>query len=107
MGYPVKWELRSQGGSSLYCHGAEQDGQDTLFQHIGCSCRARLLLQLHVLAGRLQGVSMPGADYSAARDQPKDFHGAKVVEAFSVGLPWYWALPLSFALSPRIYKEVK
>ncbi|GAB4823657.1 hypothetical protein N2152v2_010703 [Parachlorella kessleri] len=54
-----------------------------------------------------KGVSMPGADYSAARDQPKEFHGAKVVEAFSVGLPWYWALPLSFALSPRIYKEVK
>lgn len=50
---------------------------------------------------------MPGADFSAACDQPPDFHGAKIVEAFSVGLPWYWALPLSFALSPRIYREVK
>jgi sulfoquinovosyltransferase len=50
---------------------------------------------------------MPGADYSAGCDQPKEFQGAKVVEAFSVGFPWYWALPLSFGLSPRIYREVK
>lgn len=54
-----------------------------------------------------KGMSMPGSDFSAARDQPETFHGAKVVEAFSVGLPWYWALPLSFALSPRIYQEIK
>lgn len=53
------------------------------------------------------GVTAPGVDFSAARDQPTDFHGARVVQAFSFGLPWYLSLPLSFGLSPRIYKEVK
>ncbi|PRW61558.1 sulfoquinovosyl transferase SQD2-like [Chlorella sorokiniana] len=53
------------------------------------------------------GMTMPGVDFSAARDQPADFHGARVVQAFSFGLPWYLSLPLSFGLSPRIYKEVK
>ena len=39
--------------------------------------------------------------------QPAEFHGARVVQAFSFGLPWYLSLPLSFGLSPRIYREVK
>jgi sulfoquinovosyltransferase len=53
------------------------------------------------------GMTVPGVDFSAACDQPADFHGARVVQAFSFGLPWYLSLPLSFGLSPRIYKEVK
>lgn len=53
------------------------------------------------------GVTVPGVDFSAACDQPQDFHGARVVQAMSFGLPWYLSLPLSFGLSPRIYKEVK
>lgn len=49
----------------------------------------------------------PGVDFSAAREQPAEFEGARVVQAFSVGLPWYLSLPLSFGLSPRIYREIK
>lgn len=39
--------------------------------------------------------------------QPEEFCGAKVVEAMSFAFPWYAKLPLTFGLSPRIYKEVK
>lgn len=53
------------------------------------------------------GMTLPGVDFSAACDQPADFHGARIVQAFSFGLPWYLSLPLSFGLSPRIYREVK
>ncbi|KAL4452539.1 hypothetical protein ABPG75_008201 [Micractinium tetrahymenae] len=53
------------------------------------------------------GMTLPGVDFSAACHQPADFHGARVVQAFSFGLPWYLSLPLSFGLSPRIYREVK
>jgi sulfoquinovosyltransferase len=53
------------------------------------------------------GMTVPGIDFSAAREQPAEFEGARVVQAFSFGLPWYLSLPLSFGLSPRIYKEVK
>ncbi|KAG0567518.1 hypothetical protein KC19_7G140700 [Ceratodon purpureus] len=38
---------------------------------------------------------------------PAEFLGAKVVPSWSFGLPWYKAVPMSLALSPRIYKEVK
>lgn len=54
-----------------------------------------------------RGVTAPGVDFSAACDQPAEFHGARVVSAFSFGLPWYPSLPLSFGLSPRIYREIK
>lgn len=54
-----------------------------------------------------KGVSVPGADTSAFVDQPDEYCGARVVEAFSFSFPWYKNLPLSFGLSPRIYKEVK
>jgi sulfoquinovosyltransferase len=54
-----------------------------------------------------RGVSIPGADTSAFVDQPEEFEGAKVVSAYSFSCPWYGPLPLSFGLSPRIYKEVK
>jgi hypothetical protein len=54
-----------------------------------------------------QGVTLPGADFSAGVDQPEEFEGARIVSAFSFGCPWYWRLPLSFGLSPRIYKEIK
>ncbi len=53
------------------------------------------------------GMTLPGVDFSAACNQPADFHGARIVQAFSFGLPWYLSLPLSFGLSPRIYREVK
>ena len=49
----------------------------------------------------------PGVDFSAACEQPAEFEGARVVQAFSFGLPWYLSLPLSFGLSPRIYREIK
>ncbi|GMH32891.1 hypothetical protein BSKO_00725 [Bryopsis sp. KO-2023] len=54
-----------------------------------------------------KGVSLPGADTSAMIDQPEEYYGAKVISSFSVGCPWYSQLPLSLALSPRIYKKVK
>ena len=54
-----------------------------------------------------KGVSVPGADTSAFVDQPEEYCGARVVEAFSFSFPWYKNLPLSFGLSPRIYKEIK
>lgn len=54
-----------------------------------------------------RGVTLPGADPSAFVDQPEEFHGAKVVQSYSFSCPWYGPLPLSFGLSPRIYKEVK
>ncbi|PSC74099.1 sulfolipid synthase [Micractinium conductrix] len=53
------------------------------------------------------GMTLPGSDFSAAREQPAEFEGARVVQAFSFGLPWYLSLPLSFGLSPRIYREIK
>ena len=54
-----------------------------------------------------KGVSVPGVDTSAFIDQPDEYCGARVVEAMSFSCPWYGPLPLSFGLSPRIYKEVK
>lgn len=53
------------------------------------------------------GMTVPGIDFSAACEQPAEYSGARVVQAFSFGLPWYLSLPLSFGLSPRIYKQVK
>jgi sulfoquinovosyltransferase len=38
---------------------------------------------------------------------PAEFYGAKVIGSWSFPLPWYKAVPMSLALSPRIYKEVK
>jgi sulfoquinovosyltransferase len=60
---------------------------------------------LVVAPGR--GWSLPGADSSAFVDQPEEFCGARVISARSFSCPWYGPLPLSFGLSPRIYKEVK
>jgi sulfoquinovosyltransferase len=37
---------------------------------------------------------------------PAEFYGAKVIGSWSLPCPWYKPLPLSLALSPRIYKEV-
>lgn len=54
-----------------------------------------------------KGVTVPGADKSAFVDQPEDFHGARIVSAFSFSCPFYGPLPLSMGLSPRIYNEVK
>ena len=39
--------------------------------------------------------------------QPETFHGARVVESGSFPFPWYTQLPLTLALSPRIYREIK
>ncbi|CAI7923190.1 unnamed protein product [Closterium sp. NIES-54] len=38
---------------------------------------------------------------------PEHFHGAKVVPSLSFPLPFYPILPLSLALSPRIYRAVR
>lgn len=54
-----------------------------------------------------KGVAIPGADTSAFVDQPDEYCGAKVVSAYSFSCPWYGPLPLTFGLSPRIYKEIK
>lgn len=54
-----------------------------------------------------KGICLPGSDSSAFVDQPEEFHGAEVVETFSFSLPVYGAVPLSFALSPRVYKKIK
>ncbi|CAD7700871.1 unnamed protein product [Ostreobium quekettii] len=54
-----------------------------------------------------KGVSAPGTDTSAYRDAPENYHGARVVSSFAIGCPWYWQLPLSLALSPRIFSELR
>eukprot|EP00803_Ostreobium_quekettii_P002087 evm.model.scf_565.6 EVM.evm.TU.scf_565.6 scf_565:27552-33479(+) len=54
-----------------------------------------------------KGVSAPGTDTSAFRDPPYEYYGAKVVSSFSVGCPWYWQLPLTLGLSPRIFSAVR
>jgi len=43
----------------------------------------------------------------AGREQPTDYFGARVVSAYSFSCPLYWPLPLSFALSPRLWREVR
>ncbi|CAG9466828.1 unnamed protein product [Pedinophyceae sp. YPF-701] len=60
---------------------------------------------LVITTGR--GVSGPGEPFEAGRDPPKEYYGAKCVGAYSFGLPLYWQLPLTFALSPRIFREVR
>jgi sulfoquinovosyltransferase len=65
-----------------------------------CAC-------VHAVIAAGKGVSVPGSNNSAYVDQPQEFHGAKVISAMSFPCPWYWPLPLSFGLSPRIYKAVK
>ena len=60
---------------------------------------------LVVAPGR--GMALPGADTSAFVDQPEEYEGARIISAYSFSCPWYGPLPLSFGLSPRIYKEVK
>lgn len=52
------------------------------------------------------GRSLPGVDFYAGVDPPKEFCGAKVVGAASFGCPLYWQVPLSFALEPRVFAEV-
>ncbi|CAM6011252.1 unnamed protein product [Sphagnum balticum] len=37
---------------------------------------------------------------------PAEFYGAKVIGSWSLPCPWYKTVPLSLALSPRIYREV-
>lgn len=50
-------------------------------------------------------MTLPGTDASAmAEPQPEEFHGARVISAFSFGCPFYWQMPISLALSPRIYR---
>lgn len=53
------------------------------------------------------GFTLPGVDAASFCDQPKTFCGARVVSALSFGCPWYAQVPLSFALSPRIWWEVR
>jgi len=54
-----------------------------------------------------KGVTFPLVDFSAAREQPAEFCGAKVVSVFSFGCPFYPSMPMSFCLSPRVWKELQ
>ncbi|GLI60637.1 hypothetical protein VaNZ11_002834 [Volvox africanus] len=54
-----------------------------------------------------KGFTLPSVDSSSFCDQPETFCGARVVSALSFGCPWYLQVPLSFALSPRIWREVR
>ncbi|MEW5299206.1 MAG: hypothetical protein WDW36_002242 [Sanguina aurantia] len=54
-----------------------------------------------------KGFTMPAIDASGFSEQPTEYCGAKVISALSFGCPWYWQVPLTFALSPRIFWEVK
>ncbi|GFR39619.1 hypothetical protein Agub_g83 [Astrephomene gubernaculifera] len=54
-----------------------------------------------------KGYTLPGVDSSSFREQPGSWAGARVVSALSFGCPWYAQVPLSFALSPRIWREVR
>lgn len=53
-----------------------------------------------------RGLTWPGVDSSALQDAPENFHGAQVVSSYSFGFPFYPQLPLTFGLSPRIYKKL-
>ncbi|KAG2444891.1 hypothetical protein HXX76_001628 [Chlamydomonas incerta] len=54
-----------------------------------------------------KGYTLPGVDASSFREQPETFAGARVVSALSFGCPCYLQVPLTFALSPRIWREVR
>ncbi|KAG2496158.1 hypothetical protein HYH03_005760 [Edaphochlamys debaryana] len=54
-----------------------------------------------------KGFTLPGVDAAGFCEQPATFCGARVVSALSFGCPWYAQVPLSFALSPRIWREVR
>jgi len=52
------------------------------------------------------GRSLPGVDFSAGVEPPPTWAGAKVVGAPSFGCPAYWQAPLSFAATPRVWREL-
>ena len=54
-----------------------------------------------------KGVTFPLVDFSAAVEQPTEFCGAKVVSVFSFGCPFYPSMPMSFCLSPRVWRELQ
>lgn len=62
---------------------------------------------MHLLASKpFQNVLWPFGPREKHR-QPETFHGARVVESGSFPFPFYTQLPLTLALSPRIYREIK
>ena len=137
------------------CEARRSAQPKTYLFSAGCLNHTCTSLTAHCLAQVLvittgKGVSLPGVDFYAGVDPPKEFEGAKVVGASSFGCPAYWQVnpsprpapgadprvvhhervaplrqaskdcalmmlvpplvpqvPLSFALEPRIFAEVK
>lgn len=69
-----------------------------------CVCTVSVRACLYI-AG--PGFTLPGIDASGFSEQPSEYAGARVISALAFGCPCYLAVPLSFALSPRIWREVK
>ena len=80
-------------------------GYNTRFRNTIAQLRAMGCEVLVVTTGK--GVSLPGVDFYAGVDPPSEFAGARVLGAASFGCPAYWQVPLSFALEPRIFDEVR
>lgn len=91
---------------STYCKGFSQ--VECMHVYTDCTGKQAMLMQLpccYPHAG--EGFTLPGIDQSGFREQPSEYEGARVVSALSIGCPGYLEVPLSFALSPRIWREVK
>lgn len=52
-------------------------------------------------------MTLPGTAADAFADPPADYHGARVIGVTSFGCPLYWAMPISLALSPRVYAALR
>ncbi len=54
-----------------------------------------------------KGVTLPGTTADAFEDPPAMYHGAHVMGVKAFGCPLYWAMPISLALSPRVFSRLK
>jgi len=76
----------------------------------GYQNRFRNLIRCLKEAGTEVLVVTPGrlvTEVDSERKEPLEYHGAKVVETLGFELPWYEKLHMSFALSPKVLKEIK
>jgi sulfoquinovosyltransferase len=76
----------------------------------GYQNRFRNLIRYLKEAGTEVLVITPGrliTESSAARLEPLEYYGAKVVETLGFEFPWYKNLHMSFALSPKVLSEIR
>ena len=80
-------------------------GYNTRFRNTLAQLVAQGASVLAVTTGA--GRSLPGTDFYAGVEPPAQWHGARVLGAPSFGCPFYWQVPLSFALTPRVWRELR